>query len=164
MKVFGTAERGVIKMLNALQVANYFLNKSVPNTDYSITHLKLQKLVYYAQAWYYTFTGERLFEEQIEAWVHGPVCRELYTEFREWGYRQIIVEGIEPPILNKNQKEILELVWDNYGAFDGKYLEALTHSEAPWIDARGEVGDFDLSNNIITPEKMRAYYEKRLDG
>ena len=55
------------RMTSIFEVARFFLTKE------SMTHLKLQKLCYYAQAWYLTIYGQRLFNEEFQAWLHGPV-------------------------------------------------------------------------------------------
>jgi len=146
--------REVFKMkMSALTVARYFLSRSIPNTDESITHLKLQKLVYYAQAWHLALRGEKLFEERIEAWVHGPVCPDLYQEYREFGYQEIPIVDIVK-INDESIEELLEAVWVAYGKFDGKFLEELTHQETPWLQARSNLSDQSYSNNVITSKSM----------
>ena len=66
-----------------INVASFFLNK-----DPNMTHKKLQKLVYYAYVWYIVENNDdcfnisnKLFDDEIEAWVHGPVCRNLYDSY-----------------------------------------------------------------------------------
>ncbi|WP_400162943.1 Panacea domain-containing protein [Brevibacillus sp. TJ4] len=156
-------------MVSVFTVAKYFLTRSVPNTDKAITHLKLQKLVYYAQAWYYTLFDKALFNEEIEAWVHGPVCPPLYNYYRDYGF-DIIKKPNDPDetllVINshKNVKAVLEFVWDLYGTHTGKELEDLTHREDPWKNARKNIGQYEHSNNIITLESMKKYYRKFLSG
>ncbi|HDW8004502.1 TPA: SocA family protein [Bacillus cereus] len=149
--------------VNAKMVAQYFLSRSTPNTDYSITHLKLQKLVYYAQAWHLALKeGKPLFEDRIEAWVHGPVCPEIYPVYKEYGYFEI------PPAEcpqefnsteNKEKREVLEMVWNNYGKYDGKFLEALTHQELPWIEAREGYEEHESGSKEISEKAMENYYK-----
>ena len=76
-------------MQTVFDVALYFLNRSDSAGSYAITHLKLQKLVYYAQAWSLAVRGEPIFEEHIEAWTHGPVSPDLYRIYRNNGYNTI---------------------------------------------------------------------------
>ncbi|MGR5987198.1 Panacea domain-containing protein [Bacillus sanguinis] len=94
--------------VDARMVAQYFLSRSTPNTDRSITHLKLQKLAYYAQAWHLALNGidQPLFKDKIEAWVHGPVCPSLYSVFKGAGRFEIQPEEF-PEELNssENKKE-----------------------------------------------------------
>ena len=75
-------------MLNCFDIADYFVRLANETGDY-ISNLKLQKLVYYAQAWYLAISDEALFEEDFEAWVHGPVIPELYQEYKSFGWRPI---------------------------------------------------------------------------
>ncbi|WP_242264153.1 type II toxin-antitoxin system antitoxin SocA domain-containing protein [Bacillus cereus group sp. BfR-BA-01400] len=153
-------------MATVRQVANFFLNLSEENTEWAVTHLKLQKLVYYAQAWFVTLypNEEPLFNEQIEAWVHGPVCRELYNQHRAAGYRTLFLgEDEEVPVFEREEElRAVAAVWETYGNKDGKYLEALTHNEDPWLQARGDLRDYDHATNIIPIETMRDYYGQRL--
>ena len=67
----------VVKKTSALTVADYFLYKANKEKK-PITNKKLQKLVYYAQAWSLVLNNKKLFSEPIEAWVHGPAVRSLY--------------------------------------------------------------------------------------
>ncbi len=45
-----------------------------------ITPLALQKLLYFTQGFQKAFTDDFLFEEDCEAWVHGPVYRNVYEK------------------------------------------------------------------------------------
>ncbi|MDB6118895.1 MAG: putative prophage protein, partial [Verrucomicrobiaceae bacterium] len=73
-------------MPNALDVAKYFLSKAdADEAGDVISNLKLQKLLYYAQGFHLALTGAPLFEEDIQAWVHGPVVREVWQAFNQYG-------------------------------------------------------------------------------
>ena len=69
-------------------IANWFLNKN------NMTQKKLQKLCYYAQAWYYALKDKRLMRSDFQAWVHGPVSPALYERFRDFGYDTNKMSGI----------------------------------------------------------------------
>jgi len=154
-----------MKNITAFDVANYFLSKSKPNTEYSITHLKLQKLVYYAQGWHMALNdGKALFDNEIRAWVHGPVCPDLYTEYRNHQYFEIPPTEQPQAILNDEvAKKTLDLVWKVYGEYDGKFLEELTHQESPWINARKGLAPNENSDVLISKKTMEKYFEKILD-
>lgn len=144
--------------MNVFQVALYFLFRNGQESNIEITHLKLQKLVYYAQAWSMAINHRPLFQTDLEAWLHGPVSRELYLEYRDYGYRVISpVDNIGFNI-NPDDLDVLEGVWDLYSEFDGKYLEALTHKEQPWIDA-WEQG----MNQVIDLQVMEQFYGEMLE-
>lgn len=156
-------------MLSVYTIAKYFLARSVPDSEQAITPLKLQKLVYYAQAWHYTLFNKQLFDEEIEAWVHGPVCPPLYNYYRNYGFEVIKKPRESKEIIkligsNKSTKALLEFVWDLYGRHTGKELEDLTHREDPWKKARKNTGDYEHSNNVITLESMKTYYKRSLKG
>lgn len=148
---------------NALSVALYFIKKGLDN-DRAITNKQLQKLVYYAQAWSLVLNKEKLFNERIEAWVHGPAIPDLYEKFKRFGAEPIILEPEELQFnFPKKQKEVLENVWRVYGKLDANYLEVLVHSEIPWQEARKELQGFESSNNEILLKTMKSYYSEKLE-
>ncbi|WP_088228975.1 type II toxin-antitoxin system antitoxin SocA domain-containing protein [Desulfosporosinus sp. FKB] len=141
-----------------VSVAEYFLNKIEPEAGESITPLKLQKLVYYAQAWSLTF-HKSLFEEDFQAWVHGPVIPDLYIYFKEYGSSNIPkVSSFDPGVFEKDELTVLDLVWSVYGKYDAKYLERLTHIEKPWVDARTGIDQNERCTNIISKEAIQQYF------
>lgn len=135
-------------------IANFFLTKE------GITNKKLQKLCYYAQAWYYALYNQELFTEKIEAWVHGPVIPELYNKYANMGYNEI-KKNNQIPEMDDNTKKFLDQIWNIYGELDGDQLEALTHREDPWINARHGLDPKTPSNNIISLEDMGRYYREK---
>lgn len=161
-------------MLTAEQVADYFLRLVDEDAGDSISNLKLQKLVYYAQAWHLALTGEPLFADCIEAWAHGPVVPGLYQKYRDFGWEPIRNEPWEPAAIPRPNGDAVEMddetvdilneVWEAYGQYSAKRLEELTHSEDPWKNARARrhCGPGDRCDEVITPEEMRAYYSQRL--
>jgi uncharacterized phage-associated protein len=146
-------------------VANYFRNCVERGAGSVITHLKLQKLCYYAQAWHLVFEDRPLFNAEFQAWTHGPVCPELYQEYREYGYNPIpAADDFDPTeIFTQEQLELLDEIWDTYGRYDGKYLEDLTHEELPWIEARAGIPEGMRCNNGISEETMKRYYKEKLE-
>ena len=69
-------------------VVDYFLGFANETGEW-ITNLKLQKLVYYAQAWHLAIYSKPLFNTDFEAWVHGNVIHDLYSECKSWGNHNI---------------------------------------------------------------------------
>ncbi len=152
------------KQIDALAVANWFLKKAASSPGKTITNLKLQKLLYYAQAWHLVFLGKRLFPEPIEAWVHGPAIRHLYGKFKEYGFNPIQYKGdADTSLFSNKQTMLLNDVWKIYGKFDGAFLEALTHSELPWQKAREGLDAGDFSRREISTELMKKYYASKLE-
>lgn len=141
-----------------VSIAEYFLNKIDPEAGESITPLKLQKLVYYAQAWSLAF-NKSLIEEDFEAWVHGPVIPILYVHFKEYGSANILkVYSFDSSVFEQEETKILDLVWSVYGKYDAKYLERLTHSEKPWIMARRGIDQKERCTNVISKKEIQEYY------
>lgn len=141
-------------------VAEYFLGLSSPGSSKGITHLKLQKLVFYAQALSFSINDKKLFEEDFEAWVHGPVSPDLYYAYKKNGSREID-NNVEKPSIEVNDTKIINLTWRMYGDKDGKFLENKTHNEEPWQKARQNLSYYDHSNNVITKESIRKFYSQK---
>ncbi|MCM3692178.1 Panacea domain-containing protein [Neobacillus niacini] len=151
-------------MYEALMIAFYFINRSVPNTNESVTNLKLQKLLYYAQGFYIARHPNRelLFPDTIEAWVHGPVVPNVYRHFSNYKYHDI-VEQHEVNIAPEDI-EVLDMVWETFRNFSGKELERITHQEEPWLNARNNLAWHQYSNTPIDPYFIADYFEREYLG
>jgi uncharacterized phage-associated protein len=150
------------KKLNALLVALYFLKLAKQKKE-PITNKKLQKLVYYAQAWSLVLNNEKLFSDPIEAWVHGPAIRSLYDRYKKFGFNPIKEDSeVNETDIPKDVKKVLDSVWGVYGKMDADYLELLTHSEDPWQEARKGLQFDESSGNEISLEVMKNYYSRKL--
>lgn len=124
-----------------------------------MTHKKLQKLCYYAQAWHLALMNEPLFNDRFEAWIHGPVCPSLYDSYKGYGWQNI--EQCEVPHKIKQNNEIYEFlkqIYRIYGDLDGNELELLTRMEQPWRLARGGLKPWQPSTKEIDQDIMRKYY------
>lgn len=152
------------KKSKALIAADYFIKKQDASSK-CLTNKKLQKLLYYAQAWSLVLKDKTIFSEDIEAWVHGPAIPIVYEAFKEFGrncIQGLSIDANEFSELTDGDKAVLDMVWDLYGKYDGDYLEVLSHSEEPWQKARGSCQADEISRAIITPESMRSFYEQKL--
>ena len=134
-------------------IADWFLSKG------KMTHKKLQKLCYYAQAWCFALNSYRLENTEYEAWVPGPVSPVLWEHFKSFGYDTIIFKGKVKDIYTPEDKRILEDVWDTYGGMTGNALEALSHRELPWIEARRGYGPEEKCSVVISPTTMASFYK-----
>lgn len=149
--------------ITIFNVADYFLNRVETEQGSSITHLKLQKLCYYAQAWYLAFEGEKLFGERFEAWVHGPVNPNLFQKYRDYSWQNLPpVENFDSHMFTSKHLDHLDEVWDVYGRYDGKFLEDLTHQEDPWIEARHGYAPSERCTVDIDTNRMKMYYRQKL--
>lgn len=148
-------------MVKAQDIADYFIWLA-NNTGSFISNLKLQKLVYYAQAWYLAIYDQPLLDEDFEAWIHGPVIPELYKEYSEFQWKPILKE-VSQPCFSKEIQQFLDEVTDVYFSLDGYELEQMTHCEIPWLKARGDLPIDAPSNEIISKESIREYFKPRVE-
>ena len=152
--------------MNIHTVADFFIAKPDRESGDLITHLKLQKLTYYSQAWHLAIYGNELFEPEFEAWIHGPVALNIFARFADFKYGSLSVDLIKDDIalsaMSPHAKDHLSEVWDVYGGYSAKALEELTHSEDPWKEARAGLGPLDRSSRIIPKERMKSYYGELL--
>lgn len=146
-------------MANINDVANFYLTKS------SMSHKKLQKMVYYAYSWTLALLNEdvnelryRLFDDRIEAWVHGPVVPSLYQEYRGFGWNDIPQTFGERSIFSLQEQRILNKVWAVYGSKSADELELMSHGDEPWKKARGNKGPFVSCTTALSDRDIFLYF------
>lgn len=141
-------------MATAFDVAEYILKECGP-----MSAMKLQKLVYYAQAWSTVWDDEPLFRECIEAWANGPVVRELYDVHKGTFLLNpgTFTKG-NAGNLTADQVETVEAVLRAYAKKSAQWLSDQTHAEAPWKEARAGLDDGDRGNSVISLSAMSDYY------
>lgn len=144
-------------------VANYILWYA-GNVGSLLTNLKLQKLVYYAQAWHLALHDEEIFCENFEAWAYGPVCRPLYTDYRAYGRQAIAPPDSEPEIESSEIKEHLDEVLEVFLSYTAYELQRMTHNEVPWKLARGTLPPTEPSVSVISKESMKTFYKSLSDS
>jgi len=134
-------------------IAKWFLSKE------SMRHKKLQKLCYYAQAWHCAFyDGEPLFEDEIQAWAHGPVIPTLFAIYSSYKWTPIPKVVFDESKLDEDVLELLENIYATYGGFTGNKLEAFACVEPPWQKARGDLQPEEICTNAISCQDMTDYY------
>lgn len=141
---------------NPSRVSDYLLYESRKRGEL-LTNLKLQKLLYYADAWFLALKDRLLFEERFQAWVHGPVLVSEYHRFKDYQWRPIDCD-VAAPELSDESKAHLDEITDLFGCETAVALELMTHREKPWIEARGGCADTDPCNNYISMETTRDFY------
>ena len=140
-------------MTSALDVAAYILEKRG-----EMTAMKLQKLVYYSQAWHLVWDSVPLFNEPIQAWANGPVVRALYDQHRgRFTVADGAIEG-DPSRLADNETETVDAVLDFYAEYTPHEVSEMTHRERPWLQARKGVPPGVRMENEISQEEMMDYY------
>lgn len=158
-----------------LALADYvvlYLSKN----NVEITHLKLQKIIYYIQAWSLVYHDNELFNESPQAWVNGPVYPSIYQKFKKFNFSNITfpdvdIENIDEITsktanelgLGKNDLHLINAVINKYGPMNPIRLVHLTHAEQPWNEARKDLNPFARSEKEISLTTMKSYYSSLLE-
>lgn len=158
-------------------IANWIIDRSEKSDVDDLTHLKLQKLVYFCHGWSAGIMGAPLASSQVEAWKHGPVFPSLYESCMGFG-RDVIEQKIEvfapetgdtvvPEMKQENAEvlQILESVWDNYSKLSANRLVSITHNkDGPWQKTVSEAEQIygHLPNGLDIPfDRIKAYFAAR---
>ncbi|HEV7503973.1 MAG TPA: type II toxin-antitoxin system antitoxin SocA domain-containing protein [Thermoanaerobaculia bacterium] len=139
-------------MTTVHNVAAYILQKQG-----EMTAMKLQKLVYYSQAWSLVWDEEPLFAERVEAWANGPVVPDLYREHKGQFKVGSWPRG-NPEALSAVHRETIDSVLGYYGDKASQWLSDLTHREDPWLDARRGLAPGERGSTEISHAAMAEYY------
>ena len=136
----------------ALSIANYFIKKN-------ITPLKLQKLLYFSQVWYFVKHEKLLFKDDIQAWVLGPVVYDVWDAFRFMRRGDFIpLHKANDVVYDKEIEKHLDEIWQIYGGYTGLELVDLTHLEPLWINARGSIPEHQSSTAVLPINKSTTDY------
>lgn len=142
-------------MASIFDVAKYILVK----TGKPVDTMKLQKLCFYSQAWRLAWTGDALFAQDFQAWANGPVCYDLFLKHR--GRYSVTADSLgagDEDELSPDEAQDVDAVLDAYGPLRGAELSEMTHSEDPWIEARGGRALGASCQMVITKESIKKYY------
>lgn len=141
-------------------VANFFisLGTSESESEDYMTNLRLNKLMYFAQAWSLVLLEKPLFSEQVEAWPLGPVIPSVYHKYKQYGKRQITT--VDPSyhlnMLSEKEQQVLLATMAYYGDFSTRGLVDLSHEEgSPWAKA------CDSKATVIQQEDIRNYFAQK---
>jgi uncharacterized phage-associated protein len=142
-------------MISCFDVARYFLALVDEDAGDSLSNLKLQKLVYYAQGFHLALYDAPLFPERIEAWKHGPVVPPLYHELKQFGAGSVKLDGeVDRDKFSKEVGGLLDEVYSVYGQFSALRLRSITHQEPPWQQT--------ADGAVISHEFMKDYFKTQL--
>ncbi len=152
-----------MKRCSVQEIANFLIWDSHEVGSF-ICNAKLQKLLYYAQAWHLAIHGKPLFGGKFEAGSHGPVLRSVYNRFEHFGWRSID-EFTPKPDLDPETVRFLRKILEDYGALDARKLECSIRQEAPWLNARKKsgVGLDEPCETHIEEDDMRDFYRDRMN-
>lgn len=134
-------------MNSAIDIASFFVKKGV-------SPLQLQKLLYYAQVWFFVKTNRWLFSDEIKAWKYGPVVPDIWQRFKYMRRTDIIPHD---RLAHKDYpgqfNDHLQQVWDAYGHLTGSQLVDLSHGELPWQSSRIGLLNNQPSRNPVVIDK-----------
>lgn len=122
-----------------------------------ITNLKLQKILYFAQAASLSLNQTPLFDDDFEAWKFGPVIPGIYHQYKEYGNAPIISSSGELSTdLDDETKMLLEGIWELFGKFSAAELVNITHNHSPWKEAFYS----GKENTVIQKSVLENYYKR----
>ena len=156
-------------MYNVLDICRYVINYS-NDRGYGITNLKLQKVLYFVQAYFLITTSKQCFKERIEAWDFGPVVPEAYREYKQFGSSNIPsvsyyvevnskdfwnskVKTYRKEVISNRDQNRIDAVVDRLSDYSATDLVEITHNQTPWMDAY-----VPYRNNEITPQAIKEYF------
>lgn len=141
-------------------IAGWFVNATDRDSGEVMTHLKVQKLIYYAQAWRLANFDSPLFEEDMQAWTHGPVTPSVYEKYKGRGFEALPPE--RAVVLPDEIVPFLKAIQEKYGQFTAKRLEQMTHDEAPWQVTRDGLALEARCMKPIDKLLIRNFYAARI--
>ncbi|MBI1960949.1 MAG: SocA family protein [Candidatus Liptonbacteria bacterium] len=153
------ARRAVYTADNVAKYLVYLASKDLVGDNREregITNLKLQKVLYFAQAYYLAKLDRPLFSENIRAWEYGPVVPSVYQRYKGNGSNPIISEE-DRSSLKEEDKEIVQKIWHTFGGYSAGRLVDITHAHTPWKDA------YQTQSKIISHSALKEYYAPLLN-
>lgn len=139
------------RVFDAQDIADYFLNHQISN--HQITNLKLQKLLYYAQAIALVVLERPLFMDNVEHWEHGPVVEAMYHRYGQYSNQPLPIPIDSEARLDRSTIRFLSKINQFYGVHSAIKLLQMTHEEDPWKNTQ--------DRQVITMQSMRKYFQER---
>lgn len=146
-------------MANVFDVAKYILSEIG-----EISTMKLQKLCYYSLVRGIVAGNIIMFPEKFEAWVNGPVCRELWNVHKGAFYidkSKIANDLLSRNGLNAECKRYINETLEEYSNKSGTQLSEQTHKEQPWIDSIRNINTVKNTRHVISYDSIKQFYGKK---
>ncbi len=155
--------------MKIFEIASYFIKLAKDQNDF-MSNMKLQKLCYYAQGLNLVKNKTTLFDDNIEAWYHGPVIRTLYDKYKQHRASNITEEDINYTLINEDDKSIIKETHDKFSGFSAWKLRMMSHDETPWSKNYEEglnniISTDDISNffaDVMSSEETGADIKKKI--
>lgn len=164
-------------VISPIAVANFFIEKSINESDGTCTPLKILKLTYISHGWYMALFDKPLLDEKIQAWKYGPVIPTLYYSLK--GFENNVISTpvtyavgsrsdfkvIQPKIIDNPTIEFLDSIWENYKKYNGIELSILTHQKnSPWDITWNKMGAKNQKHVIIDNDLIKTHYKELLSS
>jgi uncharacterized phage-associated protein len=147
--------RPMSNVLSAMDIARYFLSLQDEDEGDTISNLKLQKLLYYAQGYHLALFDKPLFPEAIVRWQHGPVVADVYHIFKEFGNGALpCPHDFDADIFDEATQDFLDEIYRVFGQYSAWKLSKMTHEEAPWKEAQPA--------ETITHQALKEFFKTQL--
>ena len=148
--------------LSANDVGDWFINAIDRASGDVITPLMVQRLIYFAQAWYLANTGNALFDDEFEAWATGPVATSVFGRFEHAAFEHIpFIDNVRS--ITGTKLECLEAIQERYGVYKAQKLDELSQEAGgPWEKARGKLAPEARCNTVITKDAMKRFYGEKI--
>ena len=147
-------------MAKVENVANYILSLVEDDCDELMSNMKLQKLLYYCQGFHLALEGKELFEDDIEAWQHGPVVPVMFHKYKKYGSNGISKPiNFDSTVITESERMVINQVFEIFGKYSAWGLRNMTHKEIPWKN----VYRSNVSNLIISKESLKSYFLTQIE-
>lgn len=150
------------KTYMATKLARWFINRVDRDAGEGITHLKLHKLLYYAQSWSLANFNKPLFREDMQAWRHGPVIPSVWHQYKGYKWDTIPPSNTKVTFDDERIEKYLDIIYEKYGKYSAKELERMTHADAPWRVTRGDLPLEASCTTAIDKNLIRDFYAKKI--
>lgn len=139
-------------IINFINETNSF--NEINDVNKKITHLKLQKMLYFVYVYALTEWDKKLWENKFENWKLGPVVPEIYQEYSKYNDEAIELKNneIKLPMLTNFEKLELQSLILELNNFTAKELSKKSHA-SPWkkVKKHEEIRDEDIINHYCKP-------------
>lgn len=150
-------------MNSSTEIAELILSVST-SKGIGVSNLKLQKLMYYCQGYFLAIHNDALFDDEIEAWDHGPVVRDVYFNYNSFGRADIVLQNpVATEAFSETINSVVSYVIDTLGKYHAWALRNKTHKEQPWLN-HFDVEKGTVDNAIISKEELTDYFKKALSS
>lgn len=139
---------------NVLDISKFIINYS-NRKNYNIQMLKLQKLLYFVQAYFICNTKKKCFKEKIEAWEFGPVIPEVFEEYKQFGNADIPANSFDEKEISKTHRKMIKDVIKEFKDHSITQVTKITQNQTPWQKAYKP-----NEKNEITPESIKEFFDE----